>query len=165
MPSASDLSNQQSDGITNLQSIYGMPSQAGFGSAVFWELVERAADLESVALKYYRYFVGEHWEQFGEDAWMSCWQQVYVRQAGASPDIVGELRSITNPEAKLSVPMILDEISDAEAARKALSEVYDDAEMGNLAVYTLGDGAAMSGLLIAGRENSGRAIFLVFLLD
>jgi len=36
----------------------------------------------------------------------------------------------------------------------------------DLRVYILGDGGAMSGLLIAGRHNeTGEAIFLVFLLD
>jgi len=34
-----------------------------------------------------------------------------------------------------------------------------------LAVYTLGDGAALSGLLIAGRDRHGETILLVFLLD
>ena len=35
-----------------------------------------------------------------------------------------------------------------------------------LRVYNLGDGGAMSGLLIAGRqEDTGETLFLVFLMD
>jgi hypothetical protein len=79
---------------------------------------------------------------------------------------VAELRGIQDADAALSVPMILDNIEGAEKARLALSSVYDDPKMTDLRVYNLGDGGAMSGLLIAGRHvGSGEAVFLVFLLD
>jgi hypothetical protein len=62
--------------------------------------------------------------------------------------------------------MILDNLEGAEQARAALSAVYDDPAITELQVYNLGDGGAMSGLLIAGRQNeTGETIFLVFLLD
>jgi DNA polymerase IIIc chi subunit len=155
----------RSETIANLQALYGPPSQAGFGSAVFCDRVERAEDLEAAALKHYRYFLGKAWEQFGEEAWMASWQRVYQRQAADRRDIVTELRSITDPAAQSSVTMLLDAIADPEAGRQALSAVYDDAEVATLAVYNLGDGAAMSGLLIAGRDHSGETTLLVFLLD
>ncbi|MCB0201860.1 MAG: hypothetical protein KDI03_17475, partial [Anaerolineae bacterium] len=60
--------------------------------------------------------------------------------------------------------MILDNVDNAEAARAALAAVYDDPAVTELRVYTLGDGEAMSGLLVAGRRGS-EATFLVFLLD
>jgi len=78
---------------------------------------------------------------------------------------VTELRSIIDPAAQSSVTMVLDAIADPEAGRQALAAVYDDADMDTLAVYTLGDGAALSGLLIAGRDRCGEIILLVFLLD
>jgi hypothetical protein len=155
----------RSETIANLQALYGPPSQAGFGSAVFCDRVERAEDLEAAALKHYRYFLGKAWEQFGEEAWMGPWQRVYQRQAADRRDIVTELRSITDPAAQSSVTMLLDAIADPEAGRQALSAVYDDADVETLAVYTLGDGAALSGLLIAGRDRQGETILLVFLLD
>jgi hypothetical protein len=155
----------RTDANLNLQAIYGAPSQAGFGSAVFCERVARAEDLDAAALKYYRHFVGAHWEQFGEGAWMSGWKQIYVRQADDRCGILTELRGITDREARSSVELLLDNIDDAAAGQKALSAVYDDAAVENLVVYALGDGAAMSGLLIAGRDCSSDAIFLVFLLD
>ena len=125
-----------------------------------------AGDLEQIALEKYRYFVGELWERYDEDAWMGPWKLVYSRPAGAKHDIVTELRGIKDTDAAISVPMILENIADAEKARAALSAAYDDPKMTVLRVYNLGDGGAMSGLLIAGRHNeTGEAIFLVFLLD
>jgi heat shock protein HslJ len=154
------------DSVADLEAAYGAPSQAGFGSAIFYEQQVTADDLEKVALAKYRYFVGDLWERFGEEAWMEPWKEVYARKAGDKHDIVAELRGITDPDATLSVPMILDNIEVAEKARSALSAIYDAPKMTDLKVYNLGDGGAISGLLIAGRQgDTGDAIFLVFLLD
>jgi len=152
--------------VTELETSYGAPSQAGFGSAVFYEKQVASDDLEKMALEKYRYFVGDLWERYGEDAWMGPWKQVYARKPGAKPDIVAELRGIQDPEAAISVPMILDNIDNADSARTALSAAYDNPAVNDLRVFNLGDGGAISGLLIAGGNNeTGEAIFLVFLLD
>lgn len=146
--------------VANLQAAYGPPSQAGFGSAVFDEQLPPAADLEQAALAKYRYFVGELWERYGEAAWLGPWREVYARQAGAKLDIVAELKTIKDQGAALSVPMILD--NDAAA----LAAVFDDPVMTELRVFTIGDGEAMSGLLLAGHcPATGETVFLVFLLD
>ena len=98
------------DYVTRLESSYGAPSQAGFGSAVFHEQMKADDDLEQGALAKYQYFTGDLWQRWGEEAWMSPWKEVYARQAGAKPDIVAELRGIADPDAAISVPMILDNI-------------------------------------------------------
>lgn len=159
------LMNLKPDYVAKLETAYGAPSQSGFGSAVFFEQVERSEELEKAALEKYKYFVGELWERYGEDAWMGPWKEVYARPAGAEHDIVAELRGIKDPDAALSVPMILDNIEGAEKAREALSTAFDDPSMTELLVYNLGDGGAMSGVLVAGRRSNGEATFLVFLLD
>ena len=151
--------------VADLEAAYGAPSQAGFGSAVFYEKMKAAGSLEKKALEKYKYFVGDLWERYGEDAWMGPWKEVYVRKADATRDIVAELQGITDADAKQSVPMILDVVENAEAARKALAAAYDDPAVTELGVYNLGDGGAMSGLLVAGRRDAGEATFLVFLLD
>ena len=150
------------DSVVALQSVYGLPRQAGFGSAVFSDRV-KANDLEQAALKHYRYFLGNLWDWFGEAAWMTPWKQIYRRRPDRKPDIVTELRSLTGDPAS-SVSMLL-ETANPDAAQKALSVAYDDATVSDLAIYTTGDGAAMSGLLIAGRRQTEEATFLVFLLD
>jgi hypothetical protein len=151
--------------MTDLEAAYGGPSQAGFGSAVFYEPVKKGTTLDQAALQKYKYFVGELWERYGEKAWMSAWKQVYVRPAGIKHDIVTELRGIADPGMSGSVEMVLDVVENAEVARKALSNAYDDLQVVELKVYNLGDGAAMSGLLIAGRCSSGETLLLVFLYD
>jgi hypothetical protein len=145
--------------------IKGAPSQAGFGSAVIYEPLPAGDDLEQAALAKYRFFVGDMWERFGEDAWMGPWQQVYGRQQGAEPDIVAELGALEDRDAAMSASMILDNVDNPENARSALAAVFDDPEVKELAVYRLGDGEAMSGVLVAGRLQDERAVFLVFLLD
>jgi hypothetical protein len=152
------------DPLARLESAYGAPSQAGFGSAVFRVSLGAADDLTQAALSIYRTFVGELWERFGEQAWVGPWKEVYARAGGAGPGIVAELRGIADPASQLSVPMILDNIDGAEAARAALSGAFDDPAVTELRVFDLGDGEAMSGLLIAARRGA-EAGFLVFLMD
>jgi hypothetical protein len=150
---------------TDLEAAFGAPSQAGFGSAVSFAALDPDKDLEQAALAYYQYFVGDLWERYGKDAWMGPWKEVYARAVDASPDIVAELGGITDTDAWLSVPMILEAVEDVEEAQKALSAAYDDPAVTELRVYNLGDGEAMSGLLVAGRRDNGEATFLVFLMD
>ncbi len=152
--------------VTVLQAIYGQPSQAGFGSAVFDELIQSGTDLESIALQYYQHFVGNLWEQYGESAWMSTWKQVYVRPNGIQSNIVAELKAIADPLAAEYVPiLLLTETDDQTRAQQALATVFNDPQVTDLRVYAIGDGAAMSGLLLAGRRTTGEATILVSLLD
>lgn len=151
--------------VTDLEAAYGPPSQAGFGSAVFYEPDAGIGDLPAWALEKYKYFTGDLWDRYGEEAWLGPWRQVYWRPDGATPDIVAELRSIDDADAALSVEMILDNIEDPEAARTALAAVFDDPAMREVVVFNLGDSAAMSGVLVAGRRTTGEAVFLLFLLD
>jgi hypothetical protein len=151
--------------VTQLETAYGAPSQNGFGSAVFFEQLKGTDKLEEAALRKYKYFVGEIWERFGEEAWMSAWKEVYTRPKGAEGDIVTELRGINDMDASISVPMILDVVKDSEAARQALANAYNDKFVADLVVYNLGDGEAMSGLLVAGKRSNGETTYLAFLYD
>ncbi|UBF26229.1 hypothetical protein K9N68_32770 [Kovacikia minuta CCNUW1] len=163
---SSDQTQPLSEAITILQAIYGPPSQGGFGSAVFYDAIPPGADLEPIALRYYQHFVGKLWEQYGESAWMSAWKQVYVRPPGIQPNIVAELKAIGDPAAANYVPiLLLNETDDQAKAQQALASVFDDPQVTNLNVYAIGDGAAMSGLLLAGCRATGETTILVSLLD
>ena len=151
--------------VFEMEAAYGVPSQNGFGSAVFFEKLDPDDSLEAVALQKYKFYVGESWERFGEDAWLSPWKEVFNREHGAEHNIVYELQSISDRDASDSVPMILSVVKDADFAKLALSKAYDDEDVDELCVYNLGDGEAMSGLLVAGRRNNYEATFLVFLMD
>ena len=151
---------------TDLVTLYGAPSQAGFGSAVFYDQIEPGSDLEPIALHYYQHFVGNLWEQFGADAWMSAWKLVYSRPTGMSPDIVAELKAISDRSAAQFVPiLLLDDTDNCEPSRQALAAAYDDPLVTAVSVYAIGDGAAMSGLLLAGGRTTGEVTILVSLLD
>ena len=76
-----------------------------------------------------------------------------------------ELQGIKDRDAAISVPLIIEVSGDAEAAREALSDTYDAPEVTELRVYNIGDGEAMSGLLLAGRRENGEATFLTVLMD
>jgi hypothetical protein len=154
------------DYLTQMEAAYGAPSEAGFGSAVFQQILKGTDDLSQAAKAKYRTFVGTLWDRFGEEAWMGQWKEVYLRDPTTRPDIATELRGIGDPDARLSVPMILENIEGAETARVALSAAFDDPGVSELRVFNLGDGEAMSGLLVAGRRGaSGETTFLVFLMD
>lgn len=153
------------DYVVDLEKAYGPPSDAGFGSAVFFEVAADGDDLEELAQKYYEHYVGAKWQEWGEDTWMGPWKEVYVRKAGAKHDIAKELMGVDDLNVKNSAPMILEVIENADEAVKALAAAYDAAEVEELRVYNIGDGEAMSGLEVAGRRKNGEATFLVFLMD
>jgi len=154
------------DYLSELTAAYSPPSQQGFGSAVFSETLQGADDLTKAALSKYRHFVGGLWDRYGEQAWMGAWREVYVRCTGVPSDIAAELRGIVDRDAGQSVPLILEGVEHAESARAALSAVFDDPAVTELRVFNLGDGEAMSGVLVAGRRGStGETTFLVCLLD
>ncbi len=153
------------DYVVAMEAAYGVPSQNGFGSAVFFERVQSDAQLETLAQTYYQYFVGDKWDAWGPDTWLAPWKEVYVRPATADHRVEAELRGIQDADTQMQVGMILDVVEDAAAARKALSGAFDAPDVVDLRAYLIGDGAAMSGLLLAGRRDNGEATFLVFLLD
>jgi hypothetical protein len=153
-------SNPSSTALAGLEAAYGPPSQAAFGSAVFGEALDANTTLETVALDKYRCFVGDLWTRYGEDAWIGPWREVYARPSDAKADIVTELGAISDADAALSASMVLD--NDANA----LAAVFDDPAVTELRVYNIGDGEAMSGLVIAAQRGAAQeATVLVFLMD
>ncbi len=68
--------------VTGLEAAYGAPSQEGFGSAMFYEQLNRDDNLADAALAEYDHFIGDLSERWGEDAWMGSWKEVYARPAG-----------------------------------------------------------------------------------
>lgn len=151
--------------VTALAAAYGPPSQAAFGSAIFYDS-QPPAGLEQAALAKYQYFVGDLWARYGAEAWLGTWQQIYARPQGAERAVVSELRAIKDRSAAQSVELLLDETPDPPAAQQALAAAFDDPAVTELAVYKIGDGAEMAGLLVAARRAAtGETIILAFLLD
>ena len=80
-------------------------------------------------------------------------------------DILAELRAIEDFHTQLQVEQILDNIEEPQKGQQALVAAYDPAEVNEVRAYNIGDGEAMSGLLLAGQRTNGEATFLVFLMD
>jgi hypothetical protein len=158
------MSTDREAAVAELVSIFGPPSQNGFGSAVFADPAPGAI-LEQAALASYRRFVGELWDRYGERAWMGPWRRVYQREPGTAPAIVSELAGLEDPDARLSVPLLLDAGPDPARAHPALAGVFDDPGVTVLEVFAIGDGAAMSGLVVAGQDRSGASTCLIVLMD
>ncbi len=152
--------------VDELESIYGAASQAGFGSAVFWLPVSPPEDLERLAREAYREFVGPLWERYGEAAWMEPWRRVHERPPGAADELVTALRGLEDADAARSTPLLLDAVDEPAKAAAALAAAFDTEACAPLAVYNVGDGQALSGLLVAGLyRKAGHALLLVMLMD
>jgi hypothetical protein len=122
-------------------------------------------DLEDLTKDVYQTFVGDKWQEWGEEAWMSPWKEAYRRPDDIEHDVLAELRAIEDFQTQLQVEQILDNIEDSQKAQQAVAAAYDPTEVVDLRVFNIGDGDVMSGLIIAGRRVNGEATFLVFLLD
>ena len=154
------------DAVQKLEDFYGPPSQEAFASATFYKPLQPNEDLTEKALEIYKYFVGELWERWGEEAWMGPWKEVYSRPSGSKRDLAAEMNAIEDREAALSIPLLLDGVETPGEKRDAFQAVFDDAAVEELRIFNLGDGGAMSGLLVAARNTDLEAgIFLTFLLD
>ena len=151
--------------IEALEAAYGPASDAGFGSGVFRVPLAADGDLAAAAQGAYRAFVGaERWERLGGDAaWLGPWGVAFERAPSAAGDIVAELRGLTDPGARMSAGLLLDDIEEGEAA---LAGVYDAPAVTRLSTFTVGDGAAMSGLAVACHAAAaGEAVVLILLMD
>lgn len=146
--------------VTDLEQFYGGPSKSAYGSAVFFEPGIEAEHLENDSLAKYQYFCGDTWTRFGEENWLTNWSQVFARTDNSQRDIVTELSSLDDRDARRLASMLLDNVGAHGALRTAL----DDSQVSEMRVFKMGDGGAMSGLLIAALRPEG-AVYLVFLLD
>jgi hypothetical protein len=151
------------DYVQALEEKFGAPNRNGFGSTVLFGTAASRDDLVRLAGEAYRYFVGDLWDRWGEAAWMGAWRLVFERTT--SRDVVSELSKLSDPQARSSADVILNGTEDPNSSSAVLAEAFDHPTVEELLVYNIGDGGAMSGLLVAARRKDGEAAFLVFLMD
>jgi hypothetical protein len=152
--------------VSALEAVFGPPSQSGFGSAVFYQRTESPGALAGAARDVYQHFIGDLWQRYGAEAWMGNWQQVYTRPPAADHAVVAELHTLDDRSVRQSAAVLLDAAEDPQAVQAALATACDDPAVTDLVVYKIGDGAALSGILLAARRAAtGETIMLVFLLD
>lgn len=149
----------------DLEVVFGGPSDDGFGSAVFRRSIPAGDDLEQSAKSVYRDFAGEMWDRFGAAAWLGTWAELSARSHPSDGPVLDLLGSLEDPLALSSADVLVNGGSDPEAARRALVGVFDREQVSDLRIYRIGDGDAMSGLLIAALDSAAAAVFLVFMMD
>lgn len=150
--------------VQALETVFGAPSQQAFGSSVFY-IADDQANIEKEAMSRYRYFLGSTWEKLGESNWLSTWELAYERKLGSPPDIVMELKGIPDRNVRMSASLLIENHEDATAAAAALGGAFDQPAVRELKVFKIGDGAAMSGLLIAAIIQGVGCLCLILLLD
>lgn len=151
--------------IEALEQVYGKRSNSGFGSAVFYEASKLPGSLASMALDVYKFFMGNKWNNETEAAWLSGWKQVYERSPGTVPDILSELKNIKDEDAKRSVPLLTELIENAEQGRHALESAFNYSGISHAAVFTVGDSAAFSGLILSGIYADHSVCSVICLMD
>jgi hypothetical protein len=153
--------------LRELEDVFGPPSQAGFGSAVFFfpEGPAQPSSLEQHAQQMYQHFCGEIWERFGVDNWLKTWKQLLQRTADSRGHIVKEIEALKDPEAGSAAGLLLDAGGDPSRAQAALAAAFDSPAITGLQIFKIGDGGAMSGALIAAEMATGARLFLIILLD
>jgi hypothetical protein len=151
--------------IEALEMVYGKAGNAGFGSAVFFETAKQQTGLAAIALDVYKQFMGEKWRAETEATWLSGWKLVYERSPGTVPDILTELNNIKDTDAKRSVPLLTELIDQAEQGRLALAAAFNHPEISHVAVFTVGDNAAMSGLILSGIYADHSSCSVISLMD
>jgi hypothetical protein len=149
--------------VRQLETVFGKPSQSGFGTTVLFDHANHRDDLERLALEKYKYFTGNLWEKYGQAAWMGSWRMVHEREGAGN--IVSELHGIEDVEARRSASAFLDGVADPQETKQALSQALDDRQVENVMVFNVGDGEALSGILLAARGTDNGAFFIVFILD
>ena len=152
--------------VVALERAFGEPSQSAFGSATFFvPAAKQSQSLEVDAAAIYRHFIGEAWERLGETNWLNEWSCVYVRQQNSSLGIVVEMKSINDREARQSIGLLLENTEDSIASSDAIQTAFDHALVSELRIYKIGDGSALSGILIAARLLDTGSLFLALLMD
>lgn len=153
------------DIIKALEQVYGKPGSTGFGSSVFYNMSNQGASLTSIALGDYKLFMGEKWNPETEATWLSGWKIVYERNTGTAPDIIRELNNIKDPDAKRSVPLLTELIENADQGKAALAAAFNHPNISHVAVFTVGDNAEMSGLILSGLYADQTACSVICLMD
>jgi hypothetical protein len=151
--------------IEALEKVYGKPVSTGFGSAVFYDDSKQNAGLASIALDAYKLFMGEKWNTETESAWMSAWKKVYERSPDTVANILNELNNIQDADAKRSVPLLTELVENAEQGKLALAAAYNHPDISQVQLFSVGDGEAMSGLLLCGLFNDHSACSVICLMD
>ncbi len=151
--------------IGALEKIYGKANDTAFGSAVFHGPVTPAANIDDIAMQHYKAFLGKKLTSQTETNWFQPWKKVYERSPEIKADILTEYNGIKDTNAQISLPLITELIENAGEGKQALAEAYNHAGVNAMAVFTIGDGEAFSGIITTGIYSNEYGCSVITLMD
>jgi hypothetical protein len=151
--------------MTSLEAVYGTANDKGFGSTVYHEASLPGESISELARRHYTKFLGKQWNSSTEKRWMSVWKKVYERPGGAKKDILAELASVSDQNAQAAIPLLTELIENADAGKKALAAAFNHPDLSTLAIHTIGDGEAMSGVMVSGLYGQIYSCSVIALMD
>lgn len=151
--------------IEALESKFGKPNNNGFGSSVFYEISREEMNLDDIALEDYKLFMGDKWTENSTIDWMGGWQKIYDRQTDGEGNIIDKIKSITDPGARTSIPLLLEGAENATETHQPLMDAFNHTDIENVGIYKVGDGDALAGLMVTAKYNNGEACTVITLMD
>jgi hypothetical protein len=76
-----------------------------------------------------------------------------------------ELNNIKDADAKRSVPLLTELVENAEQGKLALAAAFNHPDISQVQVYSVGDGEAMSGILLCGLFSDHSVCSVICLMD
>jgi hypothetical protein len=152
---AGEAGGPDSGAWNRLQALLGPCGPVGMGDALCREPLPAAASLDEWARAKYLVLANKNWEVFDPEAWLAPFREVHRRPRDSPGEIVEELLALHGDNIELVIENFLTNREDAAELKEALAGVFDGPTMAEVAVYAIGDGEALNGVLIVGRHRTG----------
>ncbi|MDK3157424.1 hypothetical protein QPK87_12685 [Kamptonema cortianum] len=152
--------------VSDLIALYDHSPRKLLGSGVFYDLLEPEANLEQVALRRQREFVGDKFYTPKEKDWLRGWHLLYRRPEGQAGNIVKEFESVYDICEKIWEKFLnpLGQ-NDSKTAPQELAIAFNDPQVTDLRIYQIHDQDILNGRLIISRRSNGETTTLIFLYD
>ncbi|MCC5896539.1 MAG: hypothetical protein JJU32_01300 [Phormidium sp. BM_Day4_Bin.17] len=152
--------------VSDLIALYGQDYGNLLGSAVFYDILDPDADLEQVALRHQRDFVGPKWFTSKQEDWLGGWILLYRRPIGQVSNIVKEFEAVYDIYEKI-LENFLEPLNsgDHSIACQKLAIAFDDPDVTDLRIYEMHDQDILTGRLVIGRRSNGETTTLVIVCD
>ena len=152
--------------VSDLISLYGQTAERLLGSAVFYDILDPDADLEQVALRRQRDFIGPKWFDPKQEDWLGGWILLYRRPLQQVGNIVKEFEAVYDIYEKI-LQKFLDPLNsdDHSIACQKLAIAFDDPDVTDLRIYEMDDQDILTGRLVIGRRSNGETTTLIIVCD
>lgn len=145
-----------------LQALLGPCAPVGMGDAVCHEPLAAGVPLETWARDKSLVLANKGWENFQPEMWRAQFRELYRRPESATGAITDELAALTGDNIELVIGNFLDNRDNAGELKQSLTAVFDAPAMSEVVVYRIGDGQALAGVLLVGRQRGKNEVTCVY---